>query len=140
MADLRPADGIVATYRYRDEHGTLLYENVRLTPKSFRLRRRNAKGEWVWKMDGVRRADVENPDCTSPFTVEVPTIGLLLGAHEVVAVTLRHLDLASPANRYQATPLHHERAVVDRFAAIADDGLRAALERMQAGLANRGHR
>ncbi len=55
MADLRPSDDIVATYRYRDEQGNLLYENVRLTPKSFRLRRRNAKGDWVWKMDGVRR-------------------------------------------------------------------------------------
>ena len=55
MADLRPSDGIVATYRYCDEQGSLLYESVRLSPKTFRLRRRNAKSEWVWKMDGVRR-------------------------------------------------------------------------------------
>ena len=55
MADLRPSDGIVATYRYCDEQGSLLYESVRLSPKTFRLRRRNAKSERVWKMDGVRR-------------------------------------------------------------------------------------
>ena len=55
MADLGPATNIVATYPYCDEHGTFLYENVRLSPKSFRLRRLNAKGEWVWKMAGVRR-------------------------------------------------------------------------------------
>jgi hypothetical protein len=62
MADLRPPDNIVATYPYRDEHGALLYENVRLSPKSFRLRRRNAKGEWVWKMDGVRRVPYRLPE------------------------------------------------------------------------------
>lgn len=48
MADLVPTTNIVATYPYRDEHGAFLYENVRLSPKSFRLRRRNAEGEWVW--------------------------------------------------------------------------------------------
>jgi len=37
-------------------------------------------------LDGVRRADVDNPDCTSPFTVAVSTTGLTLGPHDVVAV------------------------------------------------------
>jgi hypothetical protein len=37
-------------------------------------------------VDGVRRADVENPSCSSPFTITVPTTGLLIGQHEVVAV------------------------------------------------------
>jgi hypothetical protein len=55
MADLGPATNIVATYPYHDERGAFLYENVRLSPKSFRLRRLNAKGEWVWKMADVRR-------------------------------------------------------------------------------------
>jgi putative DNA primase/helicase len=62
MADPRPPDNIVATYPYCDEQGALLYENVRLSPKSFRLRRRNAKGEWVWKMDGVRRVPYRLPE------------------------------------------------------------------------------
>lgn len=62
MADLMPAARIVATYPYRDEHRTFLYENVRLSPKGFRLRRRNAKGEWVWKMDGVRRVPYRLPE------------------------------------------------------------------------------
>jgi hypothetical protein len=37
-------------------------------------------------VDGVRRADVSNPGCTSPFTVAVPTTGLPVGPHEIVAV------------------------------------------------------
>jgi hypothetical protein len=37
-------------------------------------------------VDGVRRADVANPACTSPFTIAVPTTGLTIGPHEVVAV------------------------------------------------------
>ena len=62
MADLMPASNIVAIYDYRDEHGSLLFQDVRLSPKGFRLRRRNAKGEWVWKMDGVRRVPYRLPE------------------------------------------------------------------------------
>jgi hypothetical protein len=62
MADLAPTMTIVATYPYRDEHGAFLYENVRSSPKTFRLRRRGAKGEWVWKMDGVRRVPYRLPE------------------------------------------------------------------------------
>lgn len=46
---------IVATYDYTDENGQLLYQVVRLVPKSFRQRHKNAAGEWVWSMEGVRR-------------------------------------------------------------------------------------
>lgn len=62
MADLGPAMNIVAAYDYRDEHGTVLFQAVRLSPKSFRLRRLNAKGDWVWKMDGVRRVPYRLPE------------------------------------------------------------------------------
>lgn len=40
---------IVAEYDYRDEHGELLYQVVRLEPKSFRQRRPDGKGGWIWK-------------------------------------------------------------------------------------------
>jgi len=46
---------IVATYPYKDEDGNVLYEVVRLDPKSFRQRHQNGGGEWVWNLDGVRR-------------------------------------------------------------------------------------
>ncbi len=62
MADLGPAMNIVAAYDYRDEHGTVLFQAVRLSPKTFRLRRLNTKGDWVWKMDGVRRVPYRLPE------------------------------------------------------------------------------
>jgi putative DNA primase/helicase len=40
---------IVAEYDYRDEHGELLYQVVRLEPKSFRQRRPDCNGGWIWK-------------------------------------------------------------------------------------------
>jgi hypothetical protein len=56
-SDKKPASKIVATYRYTDEHAQLLYEVVRLDPKSFRQRRPDPAnpGEWLWNMEGVRR-------------------------------------------------------------------------------------
>ena len=40
---------VVATYDYRDELGSLLYQVVRLRPKSFRHRKPNGNGGWVWQ-------------------------------------------------------------------------------------------
>jgi AAA domain len=51
-----PAKGnIVATYDYTDDKGELLYQVVRLEPKSFRQRRPDSKGGWIWKLADVRR-------------------------------------------------------------------------------------
>lgn len=46
---------IVAEYDYRDETGQRLYQVVRLSPKSFRQRRDDGAGGWVWRLDDVRR-------------------------------------------------------------------------------------
>ncbi len=40
----------VATYQYRDLNGDLLYEVIRTVPKSFRQRRPDGKGGWIWNM------------------------------------------------------------------------------------------
>lgn len=61
-SDLMPAQDkssfgratIVSTYDYRDEHGELLYQVVRMSPKSFRQRRPDGD-EWSWSVRGVRR-------------------------------------------------------------------------------------
>jgi putative DNA primase/helicase len=52
---------IAATYDYRDEHGRVLFQNVRLVPKSFRLRRPDGEGGWLWNVDGVRRVPYRLP-------------------------------------------------------------------------------
>jgi hypothetical protein len=57
---LRPR--LVAEYSYTDEHGTLLYQNVRFDPKGFRQRRPNGKGGWTWKLGNVRRTLYRLPE------------------------------------------------------------------------------
>lgn len=46
---------IVATYDYRDENGTLLYQVVRFEPKGFLQRKPAAGGGWEWKLGDTRR-------------------------------------------------------------------------------------
>ena len=46
---------IVATYDYTDTDGELLYQVVRLVPKSFRQRRPDGRGGWTWKLGDVSR-------------------------------------------------------------------------------------
>lgn len=45
----RAKSNIVAEYDYRDEHGHLLFQKVRLEPKNFRFRHLPPQGDWVWK-------------------------------------------------------------------------------------------
>jgi hypothetical protein len=53
---------IVAEYDYRDEHGELLYQNIRYQPKDFRVRRPDGNGGWIWNLDGVRRVLYRLPE------------------------------------------------------------------------------
>jgi len=53
---------VVATYNYRDEHGTSLYESVRYAPKGFRQRRPDGTGGWHWSLDGTRRVPYRLPE------------------------------------------------------------------------------
>lgn len=45
---------IATTYDYHDEDGQLLYQAVRMDPKTFRQRRPNGKGGWIPNLKGVR--------------------------------------------------------------------------------------
>ena len=45
---------IVRTYPYTDIEGNLLFEVVRLEPKSFRQRQPDGNGGWVWSLKGVK--------------------------------------------------------------------------------------
>jgi AAA domain/Toprim-like len=58
----RSTRDIVATYDYRDEAGTLLYQVCRFDPKDFRPRRPDGKGGWVWGLGDVRRVLHRLPD------------------------------------------------------------------------------
>jgi putative DNA primase/helicase len=57
---------ITATYDYRDEAGTLLFQVCRIErpgkPKEFLQRRPNGQGGWIWKTKGVRRVLYRLPE------------------------------------------------------------------------------
>lgn len=53
---------IVATYRYTDERGELLFEVVRFEPKDFRQRRPDGAGGWTWHLDDTRRVLYRLPE------------------------------------------------------------------------------
>lgn len=50
----RVAPRVVATYDYLDEGGALLYQAVRLEPKSFRQRHMDGAGYWRWGRGDAR--------------------------------------------------------------------------------------
>jgi putative DNA primase/helicase len=57
-----PSSKIVATYDYRDERGELLFQVCRLDPKTFRQRRPDGKGGWLWNVKGVRQVPYRLPE------------------------------------------------------------------------------
>jgi CHC2 zinc finger len=52
---------LVATYPYRDEHGELLYEVCRFEPKTFRPRRSDGNGGYIYER-GTRRVPYRLPE------------------------------------------------------------------------------
>lgn len=61
LFDEEPTNGrterpeIVETYDYCDENGEMLFQVVRMLPKTFRQRRRTHSGEWQWSITDTRR-------------------------------------------------------------------------------------
>jgi hypothetical protein len=53
---------IETTYDYKDENGKLLYQSVRFVPKSFRQRRSDGNGDWIWDLKGVQRVPYRLPE------------------------------------------------------------------------------
>lgn len=56
---------IVASYSYTDEHGEIIYEVVRLKPKSFFQRRPDGKGGWVNGLGDVKPVLYRLPELIS---------------------------------------------------------------------------
>lgn len=52
----------LATYDYRDETGSLLFQVCRFEGKRFRQRRPDGRGDWVWNLKGVPRLIYRLPD------------------------------------------------------------------------------
>ena len=52
----------VVTYQYTDKTGVLLYEVLRYEPKTFRQRRPDGNGGWIWQLGDVRRVPYRLPE------------------------------------------------------------------------------
>lgn len=46
---------ITATYDYEDDDGVLVYQKVRFEPKTFRVRRPDGRGGWIWGIGDAPR-------------------------------------------------------------------------------------
>jgi len=62
---------IVAKYDYVDAAGDLLYQVVRWMPKTFRQRRPDGAGGWIWNLDDVRLVPYRLPDLRAATDVVV---------------------------------------------------------------------
>ena len=65
----RQAPRIVAAYDYLNESHELVYQAVRLEPKSFRQRHPDGKGNWIWTMEGITRILFNLPNVLLAKTV-----------------------------------------------------------------------
>ncbi len=109
---------IEATYDYRDETGTLLYQVVRYIPKDFRQRRPNVKG-WLWNLQETRRVLYRLPELLQArpektvFVVEGEKDTDNLWDIEAVATTC-----AQGAGKWRA---EYSEALRDRIVVILPD-------------------
>jgi putative DNA primase/helicase len=70
FADGAPAPPRIAVeYPYEDERGEVLFEVVRFEPKSFRQRRPDRHGGWIWNVNGTRRALYRLPEVLAAESV-----------------------------------------------------------------------
>jgi 5S rRNA maturation endonuclease (ribonuclease M5) len=53
---------IVEIYKYTDENGKTLYENVKFEPKDFRQRHFDKTSNEIWNLNGVRRVSYRLPE------------------------------------------------------------------------------
>lgn len=91
--DITPMGEIVCTYDYTDASGNLLYQVCRMKPKSFRQRRPDGKGGWIWNMEGIERVLYRLPDILNPKCIAV-----CLVEGEKDADTLRGIRLPATTN------------------------------------------
>jgi hypothetical protein len=86
---------IVAEYPYTDENGAELFQAVRYEPKDFRQRHKGPNGDWVWKMNGVRRVPYHLPEVLS--TAQAGG-AMWVAEGEKDVETLRKLGLTATCN------------------------------------------
>jgi putative DNA primase/helicase len=115
LKDLMPENTsqsrIVQTYDYRDETGTLLYQNCRFEPKDFRQRKPDGQGGWEWKLNGVRRVPYRLPELLNSAA---DVVYLVEGEKDVDNLTALGLTVTSLKNwRIEFNPfLAHFQTII----------------------------
>jgi KaiC/GvpD/RAD55 family RecA-like ATPase len=121
-----PQRQIVATYLYTDEHGKLLFEVIRYSPKSFAQRR----ADGAWKLGDVRRVLYRLPEILAAECVY-----LVEGEKDVE--TLRERGLTATCNPHGAGKWrdHYAQSLAGKLVVVLpdndDEGRRHALRAAQ---------
>jgi hypothetical protein len=96
---------IDAIYDYRDEHGALLYQCVRLrSPKDFRQRQPDGPGRWTWNLKGVRRVLYRLPELLASDRAEI----VFVPEGEKDVDRLRSIGLVATCNPMGAGKWHQD--------------------------------
>ena len=91
----RAASRILEAYDYPDESGEVLYQSVRFEPKAFKQRRPDGHGDWIWKLDGVRRVPYRLPELIEAIGNGHPVV-IVEGEKDVE--TLRAIGITATCN------------------------------------------
>jgi 5S rRNA maturation endonuclease (ribonuclease M5) len=75
-----PTPKIIDEYEYLDERGVMLFESLRMEPKTFR-QRRPVNGGWEWNLHGVRLVLYN-----LPAVVEAETVYVVEGEKDVITM------------------------------------------------------
>jgi hypothetical protein len=89
---------IVAVYSYCDEEGNQLYQTVRYSDKSFKARRPNGIGDWIYNVENTRRVLYHLPTLLAADPSEL--VFLCEGEKDVD--NLRGLGLVATCNAFGA--------------------------------------
>lgn len=94
QGDGRDGRRVVASYDYRDEGGSLLYQALRFDPKGFSQRRPDAAGGWAYRLNGARHVPYRLPELPSAD----PSQPVFIVEGEKDADRLASLDLLATTN------------------------------------------
>lgn len=89
---------IEAVYKYRDTDGTVLYENVRYKPKSFRQRRPDKKGGYIHNLIGIKRVPYRLPELLERMQHPNPEIWFTEGERDAENLALLGFSATSFKN------------------------------------------
>ena len=103
-------NSITDIYDYEDRNGTLVYQVLRKTGKTFLQRRPDGSGGWIWKMDGVKRLPYRLPEISKP---EIKDIFWVEGEKDADA--LAEIGLQATTSSGGAANLHHLPDATDQI-------------------------